>query len=279
MHNAAIAALGLDWGYLAFDVDPKNLREAIQGAESMKFIGLNLTVPHKLLALDFVDELEESAKKWGAVNTILVEGRTDSDLWRPLRECNPEAVTGTRTRGFNTDADAISRAIEEDLLMELRGSSVLLLGAGGAGKTAALKLASCGVKELHLINRTREKAERISKQIAEQFPEVKVSLEYPKGKLDLALNATSLGLKENEALPFDTSAFKLKQAAAAYDMIYRPAKTRFLTEAERAGCKIANGLGMLLYQGAKALEIWSGQRAPVQVMRSALHRQVYGETA
>ena len=132
MQNAGLAALGLNWRYLAFEVDPDNLRAAIQGAKAMNFIGLNLTVPHKLLAVDMVDVLDESAKGWGAVNTIRFEGRDDRGAWRPLREF-AEVPRETRSHGFNTDADAITRALREDLGLELSGAKILLLGAGGAG--------------------------------------------------------------------------------------------------------------------------------------------------
>ena len=102
---------------------------------------------------------------------------------------------------------------------------------------------------------------------------------YPKSRIDLALNATSLGLNTSDPLPFSAADFSLNQAAAAYDMIYRPAETAFLKEAARAGVNTANGLGMLLYQGAKALEIWSGEKAPVETMRgSALKENIYGKT-
>src|SRR5664279_4184146 len=114
MQNAGLAALGLDWRYLAFDVDPENLRAAIQGAKAMNFVGLNLTVPHKLLAVDMVDVLDKSAKAWGAVNTIRFEGRDEHGTWRPLREF-AEASRETRALGFNTDADAITRALRVDL--------------------------------------------------------------------------------------------------------------------------------------------------------------------
>jgi shikimate dehydrogenase len=277
MHNAALAELGLNWRYLAFDVHPESLREAILGAQKMKFIGLNLTVPHKLLAMEIVDVLDESAKMWGAVNTVRFEGKTGSEAWKPLRDCDPEAVTATRSLGFNTDADAITRSLQEDLGLELRGASVLLLGAGGAGRTAALKLASAGVKRLHLVNRTMMKAEEIRSEIAARFPATEPILGYPEKTIDLVLNGTSLGLKAADPLPFDPERFSLKSAGRAYDMIYQPAETRFLVEAARAGCRIANGLGMLLYQGAKALEIWSGAQAPVDVMRKALMKQIYGK--
>lgn len=261
MQNAGLAALGLNWRYLAFDVQPDELRTVIAGAKQMGFVGLNLTVPHKLLAMDMVDALDDSAKTWGAVNTIRFEA---------------DATGKILARGFNTDADAIVRSLQEDLGLKLQGARVLLLGAGGAGRTAALKLATEGVASLALMNRTRSKAEQIAMEIQKQFPAVQVTVDYPKGDVDLVLNATSLGLKAEDALPFDETSFALKQARMAYDMIYRPAETPFLKAAKAAGCRTANGLGMLLYQGAKALEIWSGQTAPISVMRAALEKNVYG---
>lgn len=257
MHNAAFAALGLNWRYLAFEVDPKNLRTAIAGAKAMGFAGLNLTVPHKLLAVEMMDALDESAKKWGAVNTVLF---------------NEHGATG-----FNTDADAIVTSLREDLKVELGGAKVLLLGAGGAGRTAALKLASAQVAELFLVNRTQSKTEEIASEIQRQFPEVKVSTAYPKNGVNLVLNATSLGLKPGDASPLDEKQFSLHQASAVYDMIYRPAETALLKAAKAAGCKTANGLGMLLHQGAKAFEIWTGQPVPVAVMRRALEETIYGK--
>jgi shikimate dehydrogenase len=275
MQNAGLAALGLDWRYLAFEVDPHNLRAAIQGAKAMNFVGLNLTVPHKLLALDMVDVLDESAKAWGAVNTIRFEGRDEHGVWRPLREF-VEVPPETRAHGFNTDADAITRALHEDLGFEPSGAKVLLLGVGGAGRTAALKLASEHVAELWLFNRTRGKADVVAKEISERYPGVKVRTGYPAGTVDLVLNATSLGLKPNDPSPLDGRQFALRQAGAVYDMIYRPAETALLKDAKGAGCRGANGLGMLLYQGAKALELWTGQAAPVEIMRQALEQNVYG---
>ncbi|HWX20575.1 MAG TPA: shikimate dehydrogenase [Candidatus Binatia bacterium] len=275
MQNAGLAALGLNWRYLAFEVHPDDLRAAIAGAKAMTFIGLNLTVPHKLLAVDMVDESDDSAKAWGAVNTVRFEGRDGQGAWRPLAEF-AETPRAIRSHGFNTDAEAIMRALREDLGVEVRGAKVVLLGAGGAGRTAALKLAAEGAAELHLINRTRGKAEAIAQEIQKRFPETKTALEYPAGQVDLVLNATSLGLKPADSLPHDERRFSLRRAGAVYDMVYRPAETPLLKAAKAAGCRTANGLGMLLYQGAKALEIWSGRPAPLEVMRQALERNVYG---
>jgi shikimate dehydrogenase len=152
----------------------------------------------------------------------------------------------------------------------------LLLGAGGAGRTAALKLASEKIAELFLVNRTRSRAEQIAGEIEKQFPSVKVSIGFPKTKVDLILNATSLGLKADDASPLDEKQFSLKQTRAVYDMIYRPAETKMLAAAKKSGCETANGLGMLLHQGAKAFEIWTGKSAPLEVMRHALEQNIYG---
>lgn len=275
MQNAALAALDLDWRYLAFDVEPSDLREAIAGAKAMKFIGLNLTVPHKLLALEMVDVLDESAQRWGAVNTVRFESRGPDGEWQPVGLC-AEPGNEIRSVGFNTDADAIARSIREDLRLALAGARVLLLGAGGAGRAAALKLAEEQVDELYLVNRTSGKADELARDLQQQFPEVRTHVGYPRHAVDLMLNATSLGLKSGDALPLDDKAFPLRNAGAVYDMIYRPAETPLLKRARAEGCPAANGLGMLLYQGAKALEIWTGKAAPIETMRRALEDNVYG---
>ena len=278
MQNAAFDALGLNWRYLACEVNPRNLRTAIAGAQAMGFVGLNLTVPHKLLALAMVDALDASAKTWGAVNTIRFERRLPNGDWLPLREFSAEPPVEIRSVGFNTDADGLALSLREDLQLDLRGKKVLLLGAGGAGRTAALKLAAENVSELYLVNRTVSKVQELSLELQQKFPSVRVTLDYPPDpelKLDLLLNATSLGLKPGDASPLDGRRFALSRARAVYDMIYRPAETLLLQAARAAGCQAANGLGMLLGQGARACEIWTGQPAPLEVMRRALEENIY----
>jgi shikimate dehydrogenase len=300
MHNAAFAALGLNWRYLAFEVRPDDLRAAIAGARAMQFSGLNLTVPHKLLAMQIVDELDESAKTWGAVNTVRFEGRTTGDEWLPLHEFDREtpgeissagvlpansshagqrpAPREVRSQGFNTDSDGVARALREDLALKLEGAKVLLIGTGGAGQVAALRLALENVSELFLIDFVSAKAEAVAQEIRKRHPRVKVKVGFPPGPVDLLLNATPLGLKPGDPLPLDEKQFSLRQAHAVYDMIYNPAETPLLKAAKAAGCRTANGLGMLLHQGAKAFEIWTGQPAPLDVMRRALEAEVYQST-
>lgn len=281
MQNAGIAALGLDWRYVACEVRPEELRPALAGAAALRFLGVNLTVPHKLLAVDMVDVLDDTARRWGAVNTVRFEGRAADGSWRPLIDLDPGAVDEVRTHGFNTDADAIVRSLREDLGFAAGGARVLLLGAGGAGRVAALRLAAEGVGELWLVNRTESRAHEVAADIPRCFPDspTRVRVGYPDGPVDLVLNATSAGLKAEDPLPYDPARFDPARAAAAYDMIYRPAETRFLAVAKAAGARVSNGLGMLLYQGAAALEIWSGRTAPVDVMRRALREHMYGVTS
>ncbi len=214
------------------------------------------------------------------MNTIRFEARVGAGEWRPLAEWEeaPDDAA-VRAQGFNTDADALEAALREDLGLEPRGARVLLLGAGGAGRTAALKLASAGAAALYLVNRTASRAAALAEEIRARYPNVAVRPGYPaEGEVDLALNATSLGLRPGDALPFDPAAWDLRRCRAAYDMIYRPAETAFLAAARAAGCRVANGLGMLLHQGARALEIWTGRPAPLEVMRAALRASVYGES-
>jgi shikimate dehydrogenase len=274
MQNAGMAALGLNWRYLAFEVLPDELPAAIQGAKAMRFVGLNLTVPHKLLAVNLMDALDESARLWGAVNTVRFEGRDERGVWRPLQEL-AESPREVRSHGFNTDADALARALREDLGLEPKGARILVLGAGGAGRTAALKLASERAAELYLVNRSADKAEAVAREIRERHPDSKVTVGYPAKPVDLLLNTTSLGLKPDDSIPLDQNQFSVGRAGAVYDMVYRPAETALLKAARSCGCRAANGLGMLLHQGVKALELWSGRGAPVQIMRQALETSVY----
>ena len=276
MQNAGIEALKNNWRYLAFDVHPDQLRQTIDGAKAMNFIGLNLTVPHKLLALEMVDVIDPRAKKWGAVNTLVFETRK-AGKWIPVGQLDVSESGEIRTRGYNTDADAIVQSILEDFRWNsLRGASVLLLGAGGAARSCALRLAEEKIGAIHLINRTKEKALQLGREIKKENAKVSLFYDYPVTPIDLVINATSLGLKPEDSLPIDLDWLKAKKPKRVYDMIYRPAETPFLKQAKKLGCKTANGLGMLLYQGAKALELWSGKKAPVKVMRDALLREVYG---
>lgn len=277
MQNAGLKALGLNWRYLAFDVHPDFLPPAIEGARRMGFIGLNLTVPHKLAALELVDVLDEQARTFGAVNTIVFEARDRSGHWSPVGGLEPPPDSEVRSQGLNTDADAIVQALKEEFGLEnLRGATVLLLGAGGAARTAALRLAREGLAALFLANRTQARAAGLAAEITKFCPETRVVAGHPTESVDLVINATSLGLKAADPLPIEAPWLQAHRPQFVYDMIYRPMETGLLRAARNAGCRAANGAGMLLHQGTRALELWTGRPAPVKVMRAALEKNLYG---
>jgi shikimate dehydrogenase len=277
MQNAGLTALGLNWRYLAFDVHPDHLRPAIEGARRMGFVGLNLTVPHKLLAVEMVDVLDDQARTWGAVNTIVFETRDPSGEWRPAGAGDFPPDQPSRSRGFNTDADALVQALKEEFAWEsLRGATILLLGAGGAARAAALRLAREGPAALYLVNRTQARATELAAELARSCPGVAAIQGYPPESADLVINATSLGLKAEDPLPMDLAWLQTRRPKFVYDMIYRPMETGLLRAARSAGCRAANGAGMLLHQGARALELWTGRPAPAGIMRAALEKNLYG---
>jgi shikimate dehydrogenase len=230
-----------------------------------------------MAALEMVDVLDAQAKTWGAVNTIVFEVRDASGEWRPVGGA-PDAPAGqARSRGCNTDADALVQALKEEFSWEsLRGASVLLLGAGGAARAAALRLAREGVAALYLVNRTQSRAAELAAELARNCPGLKTAQGCPDATVDLVINATSLGLKAEDPLPIELKWLQSRRPRFVYDMIYRPMETRLLRAAKEAGCRAANGAGMLLHQGARALELWTGRPAPVGVMRAALEKNLNG---
>jgi len=260
MHNAALAAVKLNWCYLAFHVEPQNLRSALTGIRDLNCRGVNLTVPHKILALDIVDEVDADARKLGAVNTVVVkEGKLI---------------------GFNTDGYGFARGIKEDFDMTLKGKRVLILGAGGAGRAIAIQCTLDGATKVIVANRTPAKIAPIANEIAgtpTKFEAIGLdaeSIQRVVTEVDLLVNATSVGLQPADSLGLPAGMFS--PGLAVYDTIYRPAETQLLRQATDAGAKVSNGLSMLLHQGAKAFEIWTGRKAPLAVMRRALRTAVYG---
>ena len=261
MHNAALAELARDdarfagWRYFAFDVEPGALQAALGLMRERGFRGVNLTVPHKVLAAGLVADLDPEARDAGAVNTL--------------------ARDGSGWRGFNTDGHGLAAGIREDLGIELRGATIVLLGAGGAARAAAAQCLRAGCAALWIMNRTRSRLDRLLAQLGP------LCAATPTGEITQAsagavlrpgavvINATSAGLRDSDGAPADLGAFP--GVAAVYDMIYNPPRTRLLAQARALGLPHANGLGMLVHQGAKSLEIWTGipssRTAPA--MRSA----------
>jgi len=264
MHNAALQALGVDASYVAVHVEPHQLESALRALPARGFLGANLTIPHKAAAFDIIDEVDESARELGVVNTILVDG--------------------DRLRGFNTDGPGLVRAIREQFSVDVKDLRILLFGAGGgAGRAIALQCAMENCQRLVLVNRTLEKAVALRDELAPRFHSDR--LEGPVDRLeaipheigplrqqldyvDLIINASSLGMKRSD--PPILPASLLTPNLMVFDTVYASGDSRLLEDARSAGARAANGLAMLLHQGALSLEIWLNRTAPLTVMRRAL---------
>ncbi len=263
MQNAALRAMGVPMQYAAFRIRADELSEALALVRKHDFLGLNLTVPHKIAALDLVDHLDELADKIGAINTV-------------------EIAQGKQT-GFNTDAPAFSRAVREMFSVDLRDMRVLLLGAGGAARAIACQCARENSERLVIANRDLEKAKLLVAQLRPHFRGPRVlgpvarldaiplsdnSLRFQLANTDLVVNATSLGLSPTDPSP--VAAHLLAPHLLVFDSVYRADKTALMRAAETAGARACDGLSMLLHQGAAAFEIWFNQTAPIDIMRAAV---------
>lgn len=257
MHNAAFAQLGILARYEALEVAPDALAAAVAELRRPEVYGANVTIPHKVAVMSLLDELSEEARRIGAVNTIV----------------NRDG----RLTGCNTDAAGFLRALREDGGFEPAGVSAVVLGAGGAARAVAYALLRAGVSRLALYNRTPSAARALAASLER---EAKVEVLEPSALPEavrasqLLVNATSVGM----AQPGEASARSpleprlLPREGFVCDLVYRPAQTRLLREAAAAGLRVQNGVPMLVYQGAEAFGHWTGQAAPVQVMRAALAR-------
>lgn len=245
MQNAAFDEAGLDWCYVTFAVTPEALRRAVDGIRALNLAGANVTVPHKEAVIPLLDELDPGATAAGAVNVIV----------------NRDG----RLVGYNTDGDGFMRSLAE-LGIETAGKRVMLLGAGGAARGIGYKLAQTA-GSLGIFNRNAAKAVRLAERLNAVRPVVEPVTELSDMKAaDIIVNATPLGLSADDPLPLDPALLGGRQVVG--DLIYKD--TRLLREASRLGCRTFNGMGMLLWQGALAFELWTGQIAPVKVMRTAL---------
>lgn len=259
MHNAALAAMAqaeprfASWKYFRFDVPPEQLAEALQRLHAAGFHGLNLTVPHKVLAFDLIREIDPSAAAIGAVNTL----RRTADGWR----------------GFNTDGHGLAAALRSDLRVDLAGAHAVLLGAGGAARGAAVECLQRKCASLRIGNRTRANLDALLSSVGplagttelHAFDPASPPNDIPAGAT--VINATSSGLKPDDPAPIALR--RLPKGITVYDMVYNPPQTALLRDAAALGLPHANGLSMLVHQGARALEIWTGASVPVAIMHDA----------
>lgn len=260
MQEAAFRAAGLNWRYLTIEVYPQDLADAIKGMRAMNMRGINLTIPHKVEVLKYLDEVAPDAALMGAVNTVRREG--------------------DKLIGENTDGKGFLRSLREDAQVEPAGKQVVILGAGGAARAIGVELALAGARRLTIVNRSVARGEALVRLLNEktettaQFIAWPTRYEAPAGT-DILINATSIGLfPEVEAKP-DLNYDTLTPAMIVCDVIPNPPRTPFLVEAGSRGATTLDGLGMLVYQGAIAFTMWTGQPAPVEVMYQAL-QEVFG---
>ncbi|MFC1987845.1 shikimate dehydrogenase [Chloroflexota bacterium] len=254
MLNAAFKKTGLDYLYVPFRVKREKLGKAIEGMRSLNIRGLNVTIPHKVAVLQFLDELDPLAEKIGAVNTIV----------------NDDGVL----TGHNTDGAGFLQALLEKGIKP-EGKSMVILGAGGASRAISFTLADRSSR-LVILNRLEELgwAEELASKLSQTSGKEVEALELNQqnlakvlGKADVLVNATSVGMSPNvDQTPLESGL--LRPNLTVYDIVYNPIKTRLLKEAEVAGAETISGVDMLIWQGALAFEKWTGRKAPVELMRT-----------
>ena len=257
MHNNAFSELDLDSVYVAFDVPPDRLSEAVSAIRALGISGINVTIPHKERIMTYLDEISTDAMLVGAVNTISnVDGRLI---------------------GFNTDVGGLLRALKSDLDFTPEGTKVFLVGAGGAARAIIVGCCRNYVSEIIIANRTLSNAEDLAKEFSDQFPKVEFTpvmlsdLERMKENItgsDILINASSAGMKNEN--PLELPLYLLPKHAVIYDIVYDPKETQLIKDSKKAGINAYSGQSMLLFQGVEAFEVWTGLIAPVDTMRKAL---------
>ena len=256
LHNTLSSLMGIDLAYVPFRVEKRELEAAVNGLKALNAAGFNVTIPFKHDVMQYIDEISEDALLYGAVNTV--------------------DIRDGRLYGYNTDADGFSRSFKEEAGCGFEGKRVVIIGAGGASRSIAAKIAGESPKKVYIANRTASTAFEIAGAIRKKIDcDIEpCSLEYIAElgiveKSDIIINTTSVGMHPDADMsPIDESvAFSSGQIV--YDIIYNPPKTAFLKRAEKFGCKTVNGFGMLFYQGVYAFEIWTGAKVPENIIRQA----------
>lgn len=252
MHNAAFKALNMDYVYVAFDVLPENLENAIRGGKALNIKGLNVTIPHKINVMEYLNEIDDVARLIGAVNTIDFKN----------------------LKGYNTDGIGAIKAIKE--VMPIENKKVILAGAGGASRAISFYLAKENPEEIIILNRNTKKAENLSKDLLNS----KLTDNVKSGSIDeiekyirdgdILVDSTPLGMyPHTEDTPIATSDM-MHEDLVVNDIVYNPNETALIKEALKADAKPVYGIKMLLYQGAESFKIWTNQDPPIDVMEKAL---------
>lgn len=250
MHNAAFKKLNMDYVYTAFDVDSKNLENAIIGAKALGIKGFNVTIPHKIEVMKYLDEIDEVASLIGAVNTI------------DFKEL----------KGYNTDGIGAIRAISE--VTKIKNKNVLIAGAGGASRAISFYIAKYNPHNLTILNRNIKKADELALDISNSGLMDNVNSDSIKNinldDIDILINTTPIGMHPNINDTQIALARDMHEDMVVFDAVYNPNETGLLKEAIKANAKPVYGIKMLLYQGVESFNIWTGKEAPVDVMEDAL---------
>ena len=251
MHNAAFNALNMDWAYVAFDVNPFNVKSAIEGAKSLNIKGFNVTIPHKIEVMKYLDEIDEVAGLIGAVNTIDFKSM----------------------KGYNTDGIGAVKAIEE--VTSIKNKKVVVAGAGGASRAISFYIAKYGAESVTILNRNVEKAQSLADDI-NLIDDVNAdSIKNIKGHVadaDILIDTTPVGMHPNVNDDAIICAEDMHEDLVVFDAVYNPNETSLIKEAIKANAKPVYGIKMLLYQGVESFKIWTGQNPPVDVMEDALKK-------
>ena len=264
IHNTLAQQLGHNLVYVPLAVEAGRLEAAVKGAHALDFLGLNVTVPYKSEVMDYLEERELLAEKIGAVNTLV--------------------RTGRGFKGYNTDMPGLYRALCSEGI-RLEGEEIILLGAGGAARAVAFLCASKKAKKVYLLNRSPEKAKKVANEVNDSFqtdcvePMGLGGYEKLPDKKFTVLQGTSVGLyPENCHAAIEDKEF-YKRVSVGFDLIYKPAETKFMSLVREAGGQAYNGLKMLLYQGIIAYELWNQVSVPEETAKEVYRLLDIGQTA
>ncbi len=240
MHNAAFMHLNLNSVFLAFNV--QDIEAAVSGIKTFGICGVGVTIPHKTEIIKYLDKIDETSHAIGAVNTVI----------------NKNGLLF----GYNTDYEGAIKALSEKT--ELKGKIAAVLGAGGAARAVVFGLVSSGA-ETTVINRSIEKGEKLAKDLGASFSRFS---DIKKGKYQIIINTTPLGMFPNiDASPLNKK--YLEKDTLVMDIVYSPLKTKLLKDAEEIGCETIRGINMLVLQGAAQFELFTGEKAPLDIMKKA----------
>lgn len=250
MHNAAFEKVGMNAVYLAFEVQKEKLNGCVQGIKALDIRGVNVTIPHKIHVMEFIDELDDLAARIGAVNTVV----------------NKNGVL----RGYNTDCSGAMKAIEK--LTDIRDKNIAVLGAGGAARAIAFGVVDRG-GNIFILNRTVEKARQLAEDTGGNYGGLN-ELERLQGDegIDILINTTPVGMfPHTGSSPVPK---KLLKNMTVMDAIYNPIKTKMLGDAQSNGCQIISGVEMFINQGAVSFKLWTGKKAPIKSMRDVVLKEL-----